>query len=217
LFWRLKPDPGATDKEKNAFGEALGHLLEAHCVEATARVYNPNTATRFMFREKKYAKTKLASDIAIFEDGVGAFIEIGINRPNLRDTIVRGSLTSYDTDVKKILVKRAEQLSRKIDEFYDGVLTYDGADPSSITSIHPIVCLLDGFPLGAPLYKRAVRIVKEAGLLRTNRAERLAVLSAEELETLLALVERGEALTDVLRRHAGSRMRHESLRDYPPE
>lgn len=167
-----------------------------------------------MFEEKRYAKNKDGPDIAIFEGATAVFIEIGIDRPNLRDTIVRGNLESFDADVRKILVKRAEQLDRKIDDFYAGSLVYEGIDPASIKRLYPVVCLIDGFPLGTPLYRRMAGLVLAAGYLQQEQAEHLTVISAEEFETLLALVERGEQMTDVLRSHGRSPMREETLRDY---
>jgi hypothetical protein len=220
LYWRMKYNPGASTKERENLGAALGHLVEAHCYEVAVPCFAAEGAG-VLFPEVAYRKVvgderrRLdGPDLAIFEGTAGAVVEIGIDRPNMLETIVRGDLASFDGDVEDILLHRAEQLSRKIDDFLNGHLIYAGVSSNAITRIHPVICLIDGFPAVGPLYDRVTARFAQAGLLQQPNTEPVAILSVEEFEYLCALVEEGKQLTAILRDHARSAMSRDFMRDY---
>jgi hypothetical protein len=153
-------------------------------------------------------------DIVVTDPRAAAFIEIGIGRPNVRDTIYRGDLSSYDDDVRKLILPRTEQLDRKIRHALDGDLPFHGAPTESLRRIHPVVCLMDGFPLGSYLYSRIKSAVEAEGHLQQPEAAPLSIISVQELEQLLGLVHQGRSMTDLLDRHAASPFNQEPLGEY---
>lgn len=213
LFWRLKPAPAASQQEKSDFGETLGHLLEQHCLDVAESVYGLEGSPRRLFAEFKYSEGD-GPDLVIADDRAAAFIEIGIDRPNLRDTVIRGDLASYDGDVQGLILPRAEQLDRKIQHALDGTLGFQGAPADCLHRIHPVICFWDGFPLRRYLYQRIENAVQTAGFLKQPEVAPLSIISVQELEQLLGLVSKGESLTDVLRRHVIGSLRDEPLNDF---
>ena len=133
LFWRLKPAPAASQQEKSDFGETLGHLLEQHCLDVAESVYGLKGSPKRLFPEFKYSEGD-GPDLVIADDRAAAFIEIGIDRPNLRQTVYRGDLESYDSDVKRLILPRAEQLDRKIQHALEGTLGFQGAPPATAST-----------------------------------------------------------------------------------
>jgi hypothetical protein len=222
LYWRMKYNPGATEQERQQLGEAYGHLFEAHCLEV-AEPWFSSAPDALFFGEKRYSKVvdgdkqaKDGPDLVVFEGSDAVFIEIGIDRPNMLETVVRGDLESFDKDVQEILLHRAEQLDRKITDFIGGDLSFDGAPAGDVRRIHPVICLIDGFPVDGPLYERIRKRFADAGYLQQSVVEPFEIISAEEFEYLCAQVEAGRKLTAVLRSMAQSRrpLDHEAVRDY---
>lgn len=221
LYWRMKYNPRATQSERESLGEALGHLVEAHCFEAAEPVFAAADPAAVLFPEVRYRKVvdderrRLdGPDAAIFEGAAAAFVEIGIDRPNVLETIVRGELTSFDRDVEEILLPRADQLNRKINDFLAADLIYDGIALKTIARLHPVICLIDGFPAIGPLYDRVVERFAREGYFAQPIVGAVSIISVEEFEYLCGLVERGERFTAILRDHAHSPMGRETLRDY---
>lgn len=156
LYWRMKYNPGASKSERDNLSSALGHLVEAHCYEVAEPCFS-NDEAGLLFPEISYRKVvggerrRLDSpDLAIFEEPAAAFVEIGIDRPNMLETIIRGDLTCFDRDVEESILHRADQLSWKIDDFLNGDLVYHGVTADAVKRIHPVICLIDGFPGGWP-------------------------------------------------------------------
>ena len=222
LYWRMKYNPGASEQERGNLGEAYGHLVEAHCLEVAEPCF-AGAADAQLFDEKRYTNVvdgqkhqNDGPDVVVSEEPDVAFVEIGIDRPNMLETIVRGDLASFDKDVEEILLHRAEQLDRKIDDFLSGDLSFDGVSAADVRRIHPVICLIDGFPVEGPLYERIKRRFVNAGYLQQGLVEPFAIISVEEFEYLCAQVEAGRKLTGILRAKAQKELPlgHESVRDY---
>jgi hypothetical protein len=205
------------ERERGNFGESLGHLLEQHC-RSVAESVSPTRPKR-LFPEFRYTAGDGARidgpDLVIADDRSSAFIEIGIDRPHLRNTVIRGDLDSYDDDVRRKILHRAEQLDRKIQDALDGHLVLQGAPAESLRRVHPVICLWDGFPLGQYLYQRIEKVVREAGLLQQPEVTRFSIISVQEFEQLLGRVASGSAsFTGLLQRQVTSPLADEPMGDY---
>jgi len=213
LFWRLRDGAGMTSQEKSDFGESLGHLLEEHCLEVLEASWPAERRKERFFREFRYAEGD-TPDIIITEPGASAFIEIGINRPNLRDTVFLGELESFDADVERIILHRAEQLSRKIEHALGGTLPLQAAPTDTLRRIYPVICLWDGFPLGPYLYPRILGRVRAADYLTRTEIAPLQMISVDEFELLCGLIAAGRRLTDLLAEHAEGALRDEPIGEF---
>ena len=222
LFWRMRPetkpgeaDTGAAERKRSDFGESLGHLLEEHCRSVADSVYP--TQPKRLFPEFRYTAgdgTKIdGPDLIVADDRASAFIEIGIGRPHLRNTVIRGDLASYDDDTRRLILHRAKQLDRKIQDAIDGPLVLQGAPADTLRRVHPVICLWDGFPLGQYLYQRIATIVRDAGLLQQPQVAPPKHHQRPEFEQLLGRV-KDTPLTDILQRHLRSPLADEPLGDY---
>lgn len=56
--------------------------------------------------------------------------------------------------------------------------------------MHPVLCLIEGFPLAPTLRERIDVALADANLFRQEKVARLSIISVEELEALLGEVER---------------------------
>jgi len=213
LFWRMRPED---ERERSSFGESLGHLLEQHCRDVAESVYPPQP--KRLFPEFRYTAgdgTKIdGPDLIIADELASAFVEIGIGRPHLRNTIIRGDLSSYDDDIRRLILHRAEQLDRKIQDALDGHLVLQGAATGTLRRVHPVICLWDGFPLGRYLYQRIEKVVRDAGLLQQAQVAPLSIISVQEFEQLLGRVAKSTQLTDLLQRHVSGPLADEPLNDF---
>lgn len=214
IYWRIKPPPAANPALKQAFGDTLGRLLEEHCFEIARSVYPEDQQPRRLFTEFRYGEHGATPDLIVTDERASAFIEIGIDRPNLRDTVGRGDLQAFDHDVESILIPRAEQLDRKITHALAGELPLADVPPQTLELIYPVICLLDGFPIGFPLTERVRTRISSAGYLLQQELAPVTIVSVEDLEHLLGLVEGGAQLTDILAAFHTSSLRDEPLRDF---
>jgi hypothetical protein len=203
LFWRLKPIPSASEEEKSRYNASVGHVLEAHCFEVARSVYPGQDGVPELFGEIKYGNED-GPDLVVIEDGHCVFIEISAERVNVRDTLFRGDLDSYAKDIAAIVVDRARrQLDRKIDDARAGKLIFGTHKPSGLGIVHPVLCLIDGFPLAPTLRERVDAALADANVFEQENIGPFAIVSVEEFEGLLGEVERGASLSALLLEWAG--------------
>jgi hypothetical protein len=215
LFWRMRPND---EQGAQRFGETLGHLLERHCLDVAESVYPVEQRPKRLFPEFRYRAgdgTRIhGPDLIVADPRASAFIEIGVGRPHLRNTVLRGDLVSYDDDVQRLILHRAEQLDRKINDALAGHLILQDAPPDCLRRVYPVVCLWDGFPLGRYLYQRIERVIRDAGLLQQAEATPICIISVQDLEQLLGRVNAGDLLTDIFHRHVSSQLAEEPMNDF---
>ncbi len=120
----------------------------------------------------------------------------------------------FDRDVETILLHRAEQLDRKITHALAGELPLAEAPAGTLNRIYPVICLLDGFPIGFPPTERIRKRVNDEGYLQQLQSAPLTIASVEDLENLFALVESGSLLTDVLKIYSAGVLAEEPLHDF---
>lgn len=217
LYWRLHPGPLASREEKSRYGSSLGNLLEEHLAEVAKSVYpTPRGGAQRLWREIAYTGGH-GPDLVIRDGDRTVFIEVGGERVNTLRTLFQGDLATYDKDIDEMIVShRVEQLDRKITDARAGRLHYGNSRPAELGVIHPVVCLLDGFPVGPALRERIERAVNDAGYLQQPNLGRLEILSADELEALFGEVERkGARLSKLLNEFAlDVELRRWSMRDF---
>lgn len=198
LFWRMKPQKKASRNEKSLYNASVGTLLERHCLEVAQSVYPTGTASSQLFEEIQYG-SEHGPDLVVIEDGHTVFIEISAERVNVARTLFRGDVESYAQDIEAIVLDRARrQLDRKIVDARKGFLKFGDIAVDALGTIHPVLCLIDGFPLGPTLRERIDSALDEAGVLQHEDIGRFEIVSVEELEALLGEVERGATLWRLL-------------------
>jgi hypothetical protein len=197
-FWRLR---NFFEEERSDFGATVGKLLEQHCMEVAEKALPPPTR---VYREGKFEKRKHGVDLAIVEPGKGTlFIELGVDQPNVRNTVIAGDVASFDRDVKTYLIKRARQLDAKIIAAREGRLKFEDQTTDSLGTIYPVICLLDGWPIAPGARERIEAAFTAKGLLQMPDIGRVAVISVEEFELLCGAAEKhGVSLCDVLEGYA---------------
>ena len=208
VYWRLRP---IDDAGKTRYGSTVGKLLEQHLYEVARAVYPDNAEDDRLFRERGYGHGLHGPDRVVVDEDAVMICEVGATGVNVRETLQRGSLEALDHDIREVLIPRAEQLHRKIEDIRAGTLTYPGHQIAD-KRIQPVVCLLDGFPIAPLLRRRIDSALAAAGLLEQADVGRLSVVSAEEFELACATVELGgRSMTQLLEGHS----RHQELASWP--
>jgi hypothetical protein len=217
LYWRLHPGGAASRDEKSRYGASVGQLLEEHLAEVAESVYPaPKAGAQRFWRQIAYPDGD-GPDLVIRDAARTVFVEVGGERVNALKTLFQGDLASYDKDIAEMIVKhRVEQLDRKITHARAGRLRYNNATPGELGVIHPVVCLLDGFPIAPTLRERIDHAVAAAGYLQQPNLGRLEIVSADELEALLGEVDRaGSSLSSLLNDFAlDTELRRWTVRDF---
>jgi hypothetical protein len=192
IYWRLRPQGGRTEEaqiDQTRYGASVGRILEAYLGEIARSVYPiAEGAAERVFGEIAYGG-QAGVDLAIFDGGRTVFVEMGIDRVNTLKTLFQGDVGSYEKDIKTIVLPRVEQLQRKIDDARAGALIFGTHKPDELQIIHPVICFIDGFPLGPTLRERIDQAVATAGLLQAADVARLTILSPDEMEALFGEVE----------------------------
>jgi hypothetical protein len=125
---------------------------------------------------------------------------------------------SLESDIQEVLIPRARQLDRKIQDIRRGALTYDREIAAS-TPIEPVVCFLDGFPMAPFVRERIDEAIRASGYLNLPNVGRLSIVGAEDFEVACGAVEKHRLrLTDLLSGHAADhRFSDWPLSDYVRE
>jgi hypothetical protein len=140
-------------------------------------------------------------DIAIWQDGQLVLAEVGATRCDYARVVLNADIAAYHRDVGRIFIApktgRVRQLDTKIRALRAGELKYPGVPADA--PVHPVVCLLDGFPRGPLLTDDLDAAIDQAGLLRSPGTAPCSVVSASEFESLCALSADGQGtLSDLL-------------------
>lgn len=143
-------------------------------------------------RRSPDAALDLGPDLVLFEVASGR-----LTLP----TRLTGQLETVFDNLDNIVLGKARQLSRRIDDFRSGSLVYPGVSVGHVERIWPVLVTGTGLLMNEAL---ANRIRDDLGdHLRQPRVQYLTILDLADLEQLCALVEQGHSVAELLRRKVG--------------
>lgn len=126
--------------------------------------------------------------------------EVASGRLTLPTRVV-GTPEKVFNNLENIVLSKARQLSRRIDDFLDDRLVYPDVSPQHVERIWPVLVTGTGLLMNEAL---ANRIRDDLGdHLRQPRVQYLTILDLADVEQLCALVERGHSVAEVLGRKLG--------------
>jgi len=198
--WRQR-----TGRPRNRFTTFWGNLLEAYVDSLFEAVYCPSSMlARRLWTDQDLPCTGVKpADIMLDCGATLALFEVTHSHLT-RKALVCGDFDQIGKDLARVVVAKAKQLGRAIDDFRKGRFTLRGMRPQSFRRFLPIIVVWQSVPLFAPTieYVRA-RLVEEA-VLQQPHILPVQVLTISECEGLLAAVHKGEeslldAITDKVR------------------
>ncbi len=199
-FWLLADAAEAKGLRREDFTSPFGGVFERFAQESLERIAALEREPPRTYRDFSYGPKKtraLSSDMTFLYDREGIFFEVVTGQASVA-TLTRGNDVAFREDLRRLVLKKAAQLRRCWrDLFQIPLLRFEGVPPGHIQRIWPVLILIEGFPLMPPLYGEVVDKLRRDGWPKI--APRLALIDADELAALEALVEQGWTTDQVLR------------------
>lgn len=178
------------DAGVNAFTDDFGVLVEEYALWLTESAYNE---APIVHGDEECGGVK-TPDVAVSLGEDLVLVEVVSSR--LRRDSRLGSPEAVSKDLLRTAVKKARQLSARIDDLQSGRIHISGVDLAEVKRIWPVVVVYDPLPQEEPLW--AFLEPEIAGCLRQAGVEPLAIFDLDEYETLMGLVGTGHPLTEML-------------------
>jgi hypothetical protein len=140
-------------------------------------------------------------DIALDYGTDLVFIEVCSGRLRL-DTRLTGDPASVGEDLRRVLTGKAQQLSRRIDDYLAGAFELEGVDRNVVERVWPVVLTGASFLMTELVYEWIIREVGDH--LGQPATQPLTVLDIADWEQLCGLVEAGWTVPRLLTRKAGA-------------
>ena len=137
-----------------------------------------------------------STDVVLDYEPEAVFIEV-VSKRQQTATLTRGDYAAFSSDLEAGVLKKAKQLDRNITDFRSGTLVLDTID-RAISTIFPVILAIEGFPSMPPMPQIIAREIGRRGLL--TGLPPVALLGAEELAAIEALIEQGATFAELMRR-----------------
>jgi hypothetical protein len=197
-----------------AEGEGRGHgfttfngwLVERYAREVVDRALpaeKPHGSGRALgsVRYKGHAGGLDSPDIALDYGPDLVFVEVCSGRLRL-DTRLTGDPARVREDLRRVLTGKAQQLSRRIDDYLNGAFELEGVDRNAVERVWPVVLTGASFLMTELVYEWIIREIGKH--LRQPATQPLTVLDIADWEQLCGLVEVGWTVPRLLARKVGA-------------
>src|SRR4029077_5926353 len=209
MFFELADGAAKEGHRREHFTGPFGKVFEEVVQRSFERMFPPLGAPR-VHRPIEYRRNRdtVESSDAVLDlaPDIG-FVEVVARRPRVA-TLTRGDFTTFTEDLESGVLRKARQLDLNIKDFRNGSLRFDGVAGDTAEVTWPILVMVEGFPTMPPIPGLIEQKLAERGELRGMPS--LAILSAEDLALLEALLLNGFSALDLLRA-----WRAKGMRDLP--
>jgi hypothetical protein len=121
-----------------------------------------------------------------------------VSGPLQSATITHGDLDAFGSDMRKLIEKKARQLTRRVDEILGGDTRVLGLHADGISAIWPVIISATTFPHRPEIGPVVRQRLKREGLLGHRLFRPLSIISAEELAAAEGAMEDGTPFIDLL-------------------
>lgn len=208
MFFELADGAVGEGNPREHFTAPFGQVFEEFVQRAFERML-PQVGVERVHRPIAYRRGKVtveSSDAVLDLAPDVAFVEVVARRPRVA-TLTRGDFETFQEDLESGVLRKAKQLDLNVADFVAGALSFEGLEVRSEV-IWPILVTVEGFPMMPPIPGLIERRLAERGCLRGLPP--LAILSAEDLALVEALLLNGFSLRELL-----VAWRAEGMRDLP--
>lgn len=142
------------------------------------------------------------TDVVVIYGKSAIFIEATASRIRMERTALSGDLAAFEEDVNKIILASAKQLTDRIQDFRDGLYTFDGTTAKDVSTIYPVIVTIHSMPESTPVWNYIRNLLKNQALLQGNGVRPLQLIDIEELEMLETILPQGVSLLEILEQRA---------------
>lgn len=209
MFFELADGAVNDGQAREHFTSPFGKVFEEFVQRSLERMF-PRFGAKRVYRPIDYERNGdpvESSDAVLDLAPDAAFIEVVARRPRVA-TLTRGDYATFLEDLETGVLSKAHQLHLNITDFCDGALRFEGLTSDAVDVTWPVLVMVEGFPMMPPIPSLIESKLVERGELRDGPP--LAVMSAEDLALLEALLLAGFSVLDLLRA-----WRAEGMRDLP--
>jgi hypothetical protein len=143
-------------------------------------------------------KPRDSSDVIVAYERNPVFIEV-VSGPLQAATTTRGDLATFHADLERLVLIKAKQLNRCIDDFLAGHLVVDGAAPATTYRIWPVIVTSHSFPHAEAVMGAVRDGLRDKSYLRQEKVGELAIVSAEDLFFCEGFMQQRRTLLSLIR------------------
>ncbi len=174
-----------------------GQTFEYYCHKICQRIELNSRAKPKYFRTRTYGpphRRRESCDAILVYGDAAVMMEFKTKSLKLFDTVITADFDSFVEDIKTAFVrgpdgeKAVSQIDATIRAMRTGDLVLPGVDPHRISRYFPVVVTLHPWPLGPFVYEFLRMMIAKAGLLRNLHVSPVEIWSAEDLESVEAIV-----------------------------
>lgn len=191
-------------KTLDDFGAVYGDLVEGYALDLVRSVYGGERVCG----DQPYGNGLRTPDVAIALGDDLFLIEVrsGYLSPHFRTS---GDVNEFETQLNRLVVKKLDQLSARIEDLISGAATVPGVDIAEVKRIWPVLITAD-ITITEHLWALLDPLPKG---LRESRVQTLVIGDLQDLELMMGLAEAGHDLAETLdRRQQGTYSRLEVTR-----
>jgi len=193
IFWMIS-DLLPNNKDFRTF---FGELYHLYFTNIFRRIFPTTLFQSRLFCDSRHNGER-ASDAIVYYPNQLVFFEAKWPTLRMEETMITGSLKSFDKDTDDIIIHAASQLNQNINNFMTGTLSLEGVDRSQIKSFYPVIVTARYFPRGPLLTSYLLDRIRSKGLLCSPLIRRLEIITIEELEYLEPLVIAGRTFPEII-------------------
>jgi len=209
IFWTLFDYVKSKGEDPELISRFFGILFERYVqmlfdrIRGTSASYGSMNTVHLPKKYKGRQKTEEEStDIILEYPEVLIFIEVVSCRLKLKDTIISGDIDSFWDDLDKIVIDKAKQLERKIQDYKNDLFDVGGRkySESETKGFYAIIIGLEGFPYWTAVREELnVKLAADNLLQPKNGINGWDFIDVEELEYLEPILET-KSMLDLLQR-----------------
>jgi hypothetical protein len=217
IYWTISDHLQGEDRRK--FRRFFGRVFELYVRRSLQRAIRDEAGlARRVFPEftypTRYGERK-TSDVVLVYPRTAIFIDATAMRIRFEATAVSSDVAAFDTDVDRIIVDKARQLTKRIRDFRAGLYNFGGVVGRDVDSIYPVVVTIQSIPESTVIWGRIRDRLASQGLLSDRGVEPLQLMDVEELEILETILPQGVSLLDILQaRAADTERRNIGLKNF---
>jgi hypothetical protein len=179
------------------FGTVFQTLVERTVRRGEAALPAPSSITADM-RYGGRSNRRDSSDVIVAYERNPVFIEV-VSGPLQAATTTRGDVDAFGSDLERLVVGKARQLNRCIDDYLNGDLKLVGTEPATTDRIWPIILTSHAFPHAETVLDAVREALHADRLLMQDKVGPLAIVSAEDLFFCEGHMQQGRTLLSLIR------------------
>lgn len=104
-----------------------------------------------------------------------------VSGPMQARTLTHGDLSAFETDLRKLIDKKAEQLTKRIAEILAGEAAEIGLEAGDVGTVWPVIVTATSFPTRPEIGPVIRARLKDKGFLQDSKVRPVSIITADEI------------------------------------